>query len=482
MATVHFGRLSGAAGFSRTVAIKRLHPNYAKDSEFVAMFVDEARLAARIRHPNVVPTLDVVSIEGEIFLVMDYVHGESLAKLHRAMLGLEQPTAPRIIATVMSGVLHGLHAAHEAKTEQGDSLNIVHRDVSPQNVLVGVDGVARVLDFGVAKAMGRVEATRDRKVKGKLAYMPPEQLEGGLVTRQTDIYAAAVVTWQALTGRRLFRGEHEGALVRAVLRQPLVTPSSVAPHVPAAFDDVVMRGLDRDPTRRYATAREMALQLERCAGIASPSEVGDWVASLAYDELTKRASRLAEIESASWPPMADAVRAHDRTATFAEAATAVPSMAPVPSDVSHVITASSLSPLNRFRARISTRAGVLGCGLLATLLVGLGVGRHSSTRVAPAASAAQAGLAAPTAARSLAEAPDPLGPPTSTIDSPSIGATKRDTAPGAGSARRDLGEVKPAPHVVGPPAPPPGKPVRRECDIPFTIDDRGHKHYKAACL
>jgi serine/threonine protein kinase len=495
MATVHFGRLNGAAGFSRTVAIKRLHPNYAKDAEFVAMFVDEARLAARIRHPNVVPTLDVVSMEGEIFLVMEYVHGESLVKLQRAMLGLEQPTAPRIIATVMSGVLHGLHAAHEAKTEQGESLNIVHRDVSPQNVLVGVDGVARVLDFGVAKAMGRVEATRDRKIKGKLAYMPPEQLEGGLVTRQADIYAAAVVTWQALTGRRLFRGEHEGALVRAVLRQPLVTPSSVAPHVPAAFDDVVMRGLDRDPARRYATAREMALHLERCAGIASPSEVGDWVASLAHDELTKRASRLAEIESASWPALADAVRAHGWTPAFVQGASGVPSNAPAPSDVSHVshvIEAPGVTRLGRLlgcaaarrrrlRAFLSSPRGLVGCGLLAALLIALAVARLASTRAAPPVAAVQAGLAASIAALSPTEAPAASGP-TATPGVPSSNVTMGEGPSGAVSGRREGPETKLPPHVVAPPTPPPARAVRRDCDVPFTIDDRGHKRYKAACL
>jgi serine/threonine protein kinase len=299
MATVHFGRLSGPAGFSRTVAIKRLHPNLAKDPEFVAMFLDEARLAARIRHPNVVPTLDVVATEGEIFLVMDYVQGESLSRLRIAMQDAKRQADPRIIAAIMSGVLHGLHAAHEAKSEQGQSLNIVHRDVSPQNVLVGIEGVARVLDFGVAKAIGRVQTTREGQIKGKLAYMPPEQLRGGRVTRQADVYAAAVVTWEALTGARLFSGEHEGALVTSILMHPIKAPSEVAPHLPAAFDAVVMRGLDRDPAKRYPTAREMALDLERCAGVASTSEVGEWVESLAGTELSKRAALMAAIEGST---------------------------------------------------------------------------------------------------------------------------------------------------------------------------------------
>src|SRR5271154_2384991 len=191
MATVHFGRLSGPAGFSRTVAIKRLHPNLAKDPEFVAMFLDEARLAARIRHPNVIPTLDVVATEGEIFLVMDYVQGESLSRLIRAAVARGERIPPDMVAALMVGVLHGLHAAHEAKSDHGEPLGIVHRDVSPHNILVGTDGAARVLDFGVAKAIGRSQNTREGQIKGKLAYMAPEQVRGS-VSRRTDVYAASV--------------------------------------------------------------------------------------------------------------------------------------------------------------------------------------------------------------------------------------------------------------------------------------------------
>src|SRR5580693_5872615 len=143
MATVHLGRLMGPVGFSRTVAIKRLHAAYAKDPEFVAMFLDEARLAARIRHPNVVPTLDVVARDGELFLVMDYVQGESLARLVRASAATRRPIPVEIVSSIVCSVLFGLHAAHEATNDQGEPLSIVHRDVSPQNVLVGSDGVAR---------------------------------------------------------------------------------------------------------------------------------------------------------------------------------------------------------------------------------------------------------------------------------------------------------------------------------------------------
>jgi serine/threonine-protein kinase len=308
MATVHFGRLNGPAGFSRTVAIKRLHPNLAKDPEFVAMFLDEARLAARIRHPNVVQTLDVVASDGEIFLVMDYVQGESLSKLRVAAKKSGMVVDPRVAAGVLCGVLHGLHAAHQATSEQGEPLNIVHRDVSPQNVLVGVEGVPRVLDFGVAKAIGRAHTTREGQIKGKLAYMSPEQLQGSHVTRQADVYAAAVVAWETLTGQRLFSGDNAGAVVAAVLRGGVAPPSRIASHVPPAFDDVVMRGLNREPSKRYATARDMAAELERCAGVASNMEIGEWVDRLAGTELSKRATIMAAIEGSS--PAGSVERVH----------------------------------------------------------------------------------------------------------------------------------------------------------------------------
>jgi len=306
MATVHFGRLLGPVGFSRTVAIKRLHAQYAQDPEFVSMFLDEARLAARIRHPNVVPTLDVVATGGELFLVMDYVQGESLARLTR---GRERANL-RIISSIITGALHGLHAAHEAKDERGMPLGIVHRDVSPQNVLVGIDGVSKILDFGVAKAAGRSQTTRDGQIKGKLAYMPPEQLRGASLSRTTDIYATGVVLWEMLTGQRLFQGDNEGAIVTRILEGKVVAPSRVIATQGVTLTDsqmrtleeidrIVLRALASKPETRYATAREMALELEHACHPATASVVGEWVERMARDVLSTRAARIAEIESRS---------------------------------------------------------------------------------------------------------------------------------------------------------------------------------------
>jgi serine/threonine-protein kinase len=294
MGTVHIGRLVAEGNFARTVAIKRLHPEYAKVPEFVSMFVDEARLAGRIRNPNVVPVIDVVSTEGELLLVMEYVAGETLARLLSRLRKTEARVPPEIAVAIVCDLLDGLHAAHETKDERGEPLDIVHRDVSPQNVIVGVDGVARVLDFGVAKAAGRMHETREGEIKGKLSYMAPEQLEQE-TSRASDVFAASVVLWETLVGRRLFQGETEGQTVRILACD--VEPPSRAAGVPEAFDAVVLQGLAKKPEDRFATARDMSIALARCAPRADRHVIADWVRSLAKDALVAREEIISRIES-----------------------------------------------------------------------------------------------------------------------------------------------------------------------------------------
>ncbi len=482
MASVHFGRLSGAAGFSRVVAIKRLHANFAKDPEFVSMFLDEARLVAHIRHPNVVPSLDVVTTEGEVFLVMEYVHGESLAKVWRAMRAAQRDLEPRIAAAIMTGVLRGLHAAHEATGEGGESLQIVHRDVSPQNILVSVDGTARVLDFGVAKAAGRVHTTQEGHIKGKLAYMPPEQLHGTPVTRTADVYAAAVVLWELLTGQRAFRREHEAAIIAAILAEKLPPPSQVAPHVPVAFDRVVLRGLQRNPRLRYETAEEMAFDLERCVGTASMTEVGQWVDTYAHDDLARRARRIAAIEIAPVGPEAAVARtAADETPT--KPAWKRPANLPSegPSVISRVAVASTLTRFRRRGRAALVASSCVGLGLLAMLVW---AGRVHG--VAPAIPAPPESPAAAARSTMAAAQPEPAPPP---VVAPAM-SPQPSTRPSAASpAATSPPEIKPSvsarPGHFGAARPGPSSPsqaVKNDCDPPFTIDPRGRKHYKSACL
>lgn len=310
MATVHLGRLLGPIGFSRTVAIKRLHAQFASDPDFTTMFLDEARLAARIRHPNVVPMLDIVSTTDELFLVMDYVPGESLGRLLQAMRSKKARIPIPIAISIVTDMLHGLHAAHTATNERGEALGIVHRDVSPQNVLVGTDGQARILDFGVAKAAGRMQETREGQIKGKLSYMAPEQLLGAEIDCKTDIYAASIVLWEALTGRICAESNNEGAIITRILKSEILPPSKVLAESNVELDEptqrllerldaITMRGLDRNPANRFDSARDMASALEDAIAPASMSSVSAWVEEAAGDLLKKRALLLSDIESSS---------------------------------------------------------------------------------------------------------------------------------------------------------------------------------------
>jgi serine/threonine protein kinase len=304
MATVHFGRMAGAVGFSRPVAVKRLHAQFAKDAAARAMFIDEARLVSRIRHVNVVPTLDVVATAGQLYLVMEYVQGESLARLMRAAWERYDQVPVPIALAILSHALHGLHAAHEATSESGAPLEIVHRDVSPQNILVGIDGIARVLDFGIARAAQRIESTGDSVLKGKIAYMAPEQFDDVEVTRRADLYSAGVVLWELLAGRRLFdkTDEVRMAIVERLMRGAAPLPSEHRGRIAPELDAVVMKALARDPSERFATAREMALALEKAGPLASPSEIGQWVEWSATEAIVEREQKIAEFEQACARP------------------------------------------------------------------------------------------------------------------------------------------------------------------------------------
>jgi eukaryotic-like serine/threonine-protein kinase len=448
MASVYFARLVGDVGFARTVAVKRLHGGIAKDPEFVSMFLDEARITGRIRHPHVVPTVDVVNTRGELFVVMEYVHGESLGRLFTTLTASDGKVPPDIAVACLSDALHGLHAAHEAKDENNESLGIVHRDVSPQNILVGVDGIARMLDFGVAKAMGRLSVTRDGAVKGKLAYMAPEQLYGGELTRLADVYAAAVCLWEVLSGRRLFFGRSEGETVTNVLSEKVAPPSAHNPDVSPALDEAVMKGLSREPTERWQSAREFALALEKL-GRATPSEVGAWVEALAGPELEERARALAVIESLklttpnSSGELMDEVSAPEMLLDASASSTQPPprgSLASVHSNEG-TLEASSLSSMSQdvdeahFALEAARRRSLLGAVVVGVLLgavallllatmrrggptnepVAAATGSASSPAAsAPAVDSATAPAASASADPSVSAAPTPSAAPAST--------------------------------------------------------------------
>jgi eukaryotic-like serine/threonine-protein kinase len=299
MATVHFGRLDGAGGFSRVVAIKRLLPHLVENQEFTEMLLKEARLAARVRHPNVAATLDVVATKGDVLLVLDYVHGEALSTLCRSQAKVKKEQLPLPIAVgIILDMLQGLSAIHEATDEKGRSLSLVHRDISPPNVLVGADGVARVLDFGIATALEHIEETAPERRKGKRGYMSPEQLRGERLTQRSDVFSAGVVMWEVLALRRLFPADQEKEPGDAVQRGNYPRVSQYRPDLPKALDDIVMRALELEPEARFATMHELAEAVEAAAPArANTRRVGEWVNELAKDALAERNRMVARAEN-----------------------------------------------------------------------------------------------------------------------------------------------------------------------------------------
>ncbi len=244
------------------VAIKVIHDDLSEDWQFLRMFVDEALISVRIRHPNVVRVDELGEEDGVYFLVMEYVHGCSLAQLLSSMARRGRRMRPQIAVWIAAQVAAGLHAAHEMTGHDGALLGVVHRDVSPQNVLLGVDGSVKLLDFGIAKARGRAERTDAGVIKGKLRYMAPEQATGEAIDRRIDIYALGVVLWEMLTMRRMVDGRTELDVLRIVRAPRTVRPRTLVEEIDEQIDDAVMAALARDREDRPATAAAVETMLE----------------------------------------------------------------------------------------------------------------------------------------------------------------------------------------------------------------------------
>jgi serine/threonine-protein kinase len=456
MATVHLGRLLGPVGFARTVAIKRLHAQFAQDPEFVSMFLDEARVVARIRHPNVVPTLDVVAADGELFIVMEYVQGESLARLIKAA-GAQGSRIPMpFVASMLVGVLHGLHAAHEARNERGEPLDVVHRDISPQNILVGIDGVARVLDFGVAKAAGRIQTTREGQLKGKLPYMAPEQISGE-VSRASDVYSASVVLWEALTGRRLFAADSDAHVMKLVLENRVTPPSEHVPDLPPALDALTLRGLSREPSDRFSTAKEMALALEDAVPAVAQSKIGTWVEATASKRLVDCSERIAIIESSS-PLDAPLVPQATPEPSVSGSAHVQPSPpARSGEDVQTQLSSSAPAQGQGSKVSLAPRMKLMLAASAGVLVVALGLALSMRRTSAPISTAAVE-PAAPPAAQVSASTGPASARDTSTQATHEVASTVPSVAPAPSASSASTSGRSPARHLHPPSLKPP--PVR----------------------
>jgi serine/threonine-protein kinase len=292
MASVWVARLQGAHGFEKLVAIKTILAEHASDPEYEAMFLDEARIVAGIRHHNVAEILDLGSADGMLYLVLEWVEGDSLALLDRAALRHKIPIPMTVAMRIVAQICAGLHAAHELADRNGKALNVVHRDVSPQNVIVGATGEVKLIDFGIAKAVDQLsENTRTGVVKGKISFMSPEQALGQRVDRRADVWAAGVVLYQLLAGRLPFRGENQLETLHLIGSKQPAPPIT---GLPRPLGALLERVLEPDLDKRIASAAELEVELERLIGTLGPVTTRD-VAAVVQQHLGKRITARREV-------------------------------------------------------------------------------------------------------------------------------------------------------------------------------------------
>ena len=302
MASVYLARIDGVSGFEKLVALKRIHRHLAKEKGYVNMFLDEARIASRITHPNVCSVFDFGESDGEHYIAMEYLVGEPLSRLMsraaRDQSHRRSPLLPLRMARIVADACEGLHAAHELKDANGDLLHVVHRDVSPRNLFVTYDGAVQVVDFGIASASQRLHHTSTGQVKGTFAYMAPEQLAARPIDRRVDIWALGVALWEMLAVKRLFKRDTTANTIHAVLYDEIRPPSDHRSQVPAELDRIVLKALQRDPKTRWRTAREMGQALRQFLGtqneIMGPAELSEWMAEV-FPQGEARKSQLMEV-------------------------------------------------------------------------------------------------------------------------------------------------------------------------------------------
>lgn len=296
MATVELARMDGAGGFQKWVAIKRIHPHLTEDQQFINMFLDEARIAASISHPNVAQVFDLGKDENTYWIAMEYLHGEPLREIMRINEESEASIQPELAARVVADAAEGLHAAHELRGKDGRPLNLVHRDVTPHNLFITYDGVVKVVDFGIAKVTDSLSSTHAGTIKGKIAYMSPEQVRGLKIDRRADIFALGVVLWEMTTGQRLFRVDSDLATLSRVEACVVPPPSALHEDYPPELEAVLLTALQKEPQHRYQTAREFSRALQKflmgSRVFVGPEEVSAYVKKLFGDRVRKREDHL----------------------------------------------------------------------------------------------------------------------------------------------------------------------------------------------
>ncbi|NOU29310.1 MAG: serine/threonine protein kinase [Polyangiaceae bacterium] len=500
MATIHLARLTGEEGFSRIVAAKRLHASLIEDGDFVQMFLDEAHIAARIHHPNVVSALDVVRSDRELILVQEYVRGVPLNTILAKLREHHAPMPLPILLAIAGGTLAGLHGAHETRDETGRPLQVVHRDVSPQNVMVDADGTPKLLDFGIAKAATSAHVTREGLFKGKVSYMPPEQLRGEVATRQSDLYAMGIVLWEMAAGRRMFQGTAEAQLFGLVLKGELPnlveTLASANWQGSAADLDAVADGLAKVVRRatalkaeeRFESALQMQDALYALGRPALPQDVAQWLVDVAGTYLEQQDQVVASQDFAttsSWrrrPPESNASGVMARSGPAPTRSAAPPVVAGDPSGYE----ALDAPPKERSNRALLLVLGLLGALLLLSGAIIAVMWSRSTATVASAPAVAPPSASSPSSVR----APE-VALASSAAALPS--ALANDGAPMPSGHTAALGRAAPLPPRPGgrfvPPTAPAPRPAASvapaatasNCDPPYYFEGT-KKIFKPGCL
>jgi serine/threonine-protein kinase len=489
MATIHLAHLVGDVGFSRIVAAKRLHTELAENAEFVTMFLDEARVASKVHHRNIVPVLDLVTAAREVVLVQEYVRGAPLSRLLQTAADASTYVPLPIAASIATQTLAALHAAHETTDEMGTPLRVVHRDVSPQNIMVATDGTARLLDFGVAKAAMAAHVTQKGTFKGKLSYSAPEHIRGS-ATHQSDIFSLSIVLWELVTGRRLHRANlGMTKLIERIMagQIPLVTEELAEQRALTsgyrwqqieALAPIIARGLAPEPRERWKTASEMEEVITNAVPIASGTDTAEWLSTAAREFLEERERMVAE-EEARWRSRGRAI----------SAGLPVDLAIPVAREASGPAHAIDFAPAQRFISWVTRRLPrqiAIGFGALLVLLLAMVIAWPHGQPAVPQPEAVPDDVAPPSAAippMPRLETPEErCAPPavTHTVAPPRpIAATKRIVHVAKSAA-------PPRPPAPRPPPPPPvvkaaPKPPAVNCNPPYYFDGT-KKVFKPACV
>jgi serine/threonine-protein kinase len=479
-AQVFLAVLAGAQGVNKLVVLKCLRPSFAGSHDLRQMFINEARLAARLNHANIVQTSAVLEMQSGPAIVMEYLEGQSFSSiLSRARARMSLAMRVRIIVEA----LRGLHYAHELTDLNGEACNLVHRDISPQNVFVTYDGQIKLIDFGIAKLKGLGEDTATGVIKGKIRYMPPEQIEGVELDRRTDVYAAGVMLWEAATRERMWKGQSDANIMRRVLDGEMPKPRTVSPDVPEELEAIILKALSPRKEDRHATAAELETELEafldKCAPVTS-RDIGKFVTH-EFEEIRRETKHLIDLQLKRW--------AHSRsTSETTLTPQPPPALAHALSRAGYATATSDSKSISEPPPNRRLGAVVFAACALAIGVIGVRIGTQSRTQPAAAAmSAAPVTAAAPSAS---------AAPPEADGAAPAYAATAETSAHAAASA--PAGAEPPSTPRFGAAAGPrlrlpptratsasaasPPKPQKSNCQPPYTIDAEGNKHLKVECL